>query len=179
MPDQSCVCDLYHSSQQCWILNPLSKARDESHILRDTSWVHYHWATMGTPSWVINMAMVRRDFNYVPFWGLKGASDGRVLVFGASSSQLYKWVCWSTTFRKHLQKNNRNMFWFAPRKKYLWLWQRIYPARVVCMQTDKEELQCLILIFFKLFPTHSFILALYLLEATLWFHVGFMSFLHK
>ena len=26
--DPSHVCDLYHSSEQCWILNPLSKARD-------------------------------------------------------------------------------------------------------------------------------------------------------
>ena len=27
-PDPSHVCDLCHSSRQCWILNPLSKARD-------------------------------------------------------------------------------------------------------------------------------------------------------
>ena len=27
-PDLSQVCDVYHSSQQCWILNPLSEARD-------------------------------------------------------------------------------------------------------------------------------------------------------
>ena len=26
--DPSCVCDLYHSSQQCQILDPLSEARD-------------------------------------------------------------------------------------------------------------------------------------------------------
>ena len=30
MPDLSCVCDLRHSSQQCWILNPLSEARDRT-----------------------------------------------------------------------------------------------------------------------------------------------------
>ena len=29
-PDLSCVCDLHHSSWQCWILNPLSKARDRT-----------------------------------------------------------------------------------------------------------------------------------------------------
>ena len=26
--DPSCICDLHQSSQQCWILNPLSEARD-------------------------------------------------------------------------------------------------------------------------------------------------------
>ena len=31
------VCDLYHSSQQHWIPNPLSEARDGTHILMDTS----------------------------------------------------------------------------------------------------------------------------------------------
>ena len=37
MPDPSRVCDLYHSSRQHWILNPLSEARDRIHILMDTS----------------------------------------------------------------------------------------------------------------------------------------------
>ena len=46
--DPSHVCDLYHSSRQCWILNPLSEARDPTHVLMDTSWVWYHWTTMGT-----------------------------------------------------------------------------------------------------------------------------------
>ena len=39
MQDLNCVCDLYHSSQQCQILNPLSEARDQSRILMDASWV--------------------------------------------------------------------------------------------------------------------------------------------
>ena len=43
------ICDLHHSSQQHQNLNPLSKARDRTHVLMVTSWVHYHWATMGTP----------------------------------------------------------------------------------------------------------------------------------
>ena len=33
------ICDLYHSSQQCRILNPLSEPRDGTHILMDTSQV--------------------------------------------------------------------------------------------------------------------------------------------
>ena len=39
MPDPSHICDLHHSSQQHWILNPLSRARDRTHILLDTCWV--------------------------------------------------------------------------------------------------------------------------------------------
>jgi len=41
--DPSHICDLHHSSWPCWILNPLSEARDR------TSWIRFHCATMGTP----------------------------------------------------------------------------------------------------------------------------------
>ena len=47
--DLSSICNLHHSSWQCQILNLLSKARDQTCILMDTSQVCYHWATMGTP----------------------------------------------------------------------------------------------------------------------------------
>ena len=46
--DLSRVCDLHHSSWQCWIL-PMSEARDWTRILMDPSWVCYHWAMRGTP----------------------------------------------------------------------------------------------------------------------------------
>ena len=36
MLDLSRICNLLHSSQQCWILNPLSEARDQTRILTDT-----------------------------------------------------------------------------------------------------------------------------------------------
>ena len=35
--DPSCICNLHHSSQQRWILNPLREARDRTHVLKDTS----------------------------------------------------------------------------------------------------------------------------------------------
>ena len=47
--DPGYICNLHHSSRQCRILNPLSEARGWTHVLMDPSWVHYHWATMGTP----------------------------------------------------------------------------------------------------------------------------------
>ena len=41
--------DLHHSSQQHQILNLRCKARDRTGSLMDTSWVHNHQATKGTP----------------------------------------------------------------------------------------------------------------------------------
>ena len=53
MQDLSCICDLHHNSQQCWIPDPLSKARDPTHILMDTSQIRFRCATMGTPEMII------------------------------------------------------------------------------------------------------------------------------
>ena len=39
MPDPSHIYSLHHSSQQHWILNPLSEARDGTRNLMDPSWV--------------------------------------------------------------------------------------------------------------------------------------------
>ena len=43
-PDLSCVCDLHHSSRQCWILNPLSEAR-----VRTCNLICFCCTTKGTP----------------------------------------------------------------------------------------------------------------------------------
>ena len=37
------------SSQQCWISDPLSKARDRTRILMDTNWICFPWTSTGTP----------------------------------------------------------------------------------------------------------------------------------
>ena len=43
------ICNLHHSSWQCWILNPLRETRDWFCFLMDTSWVCYHWSKTGPP----------------------------------------------------------------------------------------------------------------------------------
>ena len=48
MQDPSCICDLHHSSRQCWIPDPLSEAGDQPRILMDSQ-IHFHFTTIGTP----------------------------------------------------------------------------------------------------------------------------------
>ena len=48
-PDPSCVCDLHHSPQKRWILNPLSEARDRTCVLMDPSQIRFCRAMTGTP----------------------------------------------------------------------------------------------------------------------------------
>ena len=50
MHDLSLIFDLYHSSWQCWIPNPLSEAGDQTCILMDTSQIHLLCAITGTLS---------------------------------------------------------------------------------------------------------------------------------
>ena len=53
MLDPTHVCNLYQSSGQCQMLNPVSKAGDQTHILRDTSWVLNPLSHTGTPHQVL------------------------------------------------------------------------------------------------------------------------------
>ena len=48
-PDPNRICNLYCSSRQHQILNPLSEARDRTCILMDTSQIRFCWTMMGTP----------------------------------------------------------------------------------------------------------------------------------
>ena len=48
--DESCVFDPHHSSRPRWILSPLSEARDRTCDLMAPSGIHFHYATMGTPT---------------------------------------------------------------------------------------------------------------------------------
>ena len=49
MPDPSCICNVQHSSQQCWILSPLGKARAPAHNFTVPSQIHFHRAMTEAP----------------------------------------------------------------------------------------------------------------------------------
>ena len=53
MWDPCCICDLHHSLQQHQILNLLSEARYQTHILMDTNWICFHQPMTGTPYFFI------------------------------------------------------------------------------------------------------------------------------
>ena len=53
--DLSCVCHLHHSSGQCGILNPLSKARARTHNLTVTSRIRICRVMTGTPGQYVSI----------------------------------------------------------------------------------------------------------------------------
>ena len=59
-PHPSHVFNLHHHSWQQRLLNPLSKARDRTCILMDTSQIHFRWATMGTPLFLFLMWLLKK-----------------------------------------------------------------------------------------------------------------------
>ena len=70
MQNPSCICNLHYSSWQHQMLNPLSEARDQNHLLIDTSWIHFHCTTIGTPldSFIVKRIII---FFLFPFSLLK------------------------------------------------------------------------------------------------------------
>ena len=50
---KAAAADLHYSSWQCQIASPLNEARDQTLILRNTSWICFCCATMGTPCFII------------------------------------------------------------------------------------------------------------------------------
>ena len=44
-----------HRSWKCWILNPVSKARDQTCINMDAGQIRFHWAATGSPVCLFNV----------------------------------------------------------------------------------------------------------------------------
>ena len=62
--DPSCMCEVHYSSRQHQIPNPLSEARDRSHVLMDTSWICFCCPTMGLPTSKILNSNIPYSDNY-------------------------------------------------------------------------------------------------------------------
>ena len=63
--DPSYICDLHHSSQQHWILNPLREVRDRTHNLMVTSWICFRWDTTGTPYCFLLLKCIGRISGFI------------------------------------------------------------------------------------------------------------------
>ena len=63
--------------QQCWILNPLSKARDPTGNLLVPSQVCYHWAMTGTPRLQISYPLCGSWFHTVQLSNLALCCSGQ------------------------------------------------------------------------------------------------------
>ena len=79
--DLRCICDLHPSSPQCWILNPLGKARGRMRILMDTSWIHFHSATTGIPF----------IYSYFPFSHAKLWVWAYALHVSPTATNIFSW----------------------------------------------------------------------------------------
>ena len=63
------ICELDHSSWQCWIPDPLSRARDGTQILMDTSRIYFCCATTGTLGDGFKRNTKNRLKNTTEIWG--------------------------------------------------------------------------------------------------------------
>ena len=73
-----------------WILNPLSEVRDWTSILRDTSRVHYHQASTGTPRWPCSSQGARPGVD-PPTMALTRNQPRGHLDLGLSASRIVRW----------------------------------------------------------------------------------------
>ena len=98
---ESHICDLHHSLQQHWILNPLSGARNQTCIM-DSSQVHFHWATMGTPGIASVNSLT------VP-WKIRIYKDSWILLSANQNTSIRPW-------------DNQNLSVGKARQKKKWKW---------------------------------------------------------
>ena len=66
------ICDLHHSLQQRQILNPLSKARNQTHILIDTSWILNLLSHTGNSQWKDFFTLPTDGSTFNPEQGVSG-----------------------------------------------------------------------------------------------------------
>ena len=67
-PDLSHVCNLTPAHGNTGSFNPLSKARDQTHVLMDTSRARHCWTTMGTSSIFNKYPVIHGQKSVVTHW---------------------------------------------------------------------------------------------------------------
>ena len=100
--DPSPICDLYHSSQQCWILNPPSEARDWTCILMVASRVHYCWATTGTSMPTFYTVLSFCPWSSVtrwPFFSFPRAVPTAYHKLGTTEMYSHNWRGWKSEIK--------------------------------------------------------------------------------
>ena len=68
--DPKLICNLHHSSRQCQILNPLSKAKDQTHVLMDASQVCWPLSRNGNSH--LFYLILFSIFNFLKLWDSNG-----------------------------------------------------------------------------------------------------------
>ena len=94
--DPSRVCDLYHSSQQCWIRNPLSEARDRTGPA--SSWILVRFASP-EPQWELLFMYLKffqvcflfpeRKFKFLASLAMKSRLSSQVELLYKNISKLF------------------------------------------------------------------------------------------
>ena len=129
--DPSLFCDIHQSSQKPQILTPLREARDQTHVLMDTSWVCYHWVTMGTPKTTffikintIKIVMGKNSWSYLAKYILMDKPktwEGRSSVFGRQLSSLQ----WMNLFPGLCRTSIYTLLSYWSESSYLRMYNRI------------------------------------------------------
>ena len=96
MQDLSCICDLHHSSWQCQILNSLSEARDQTHILVDVRFITTE------PQWDSSPCLFLSIFLYV-------YSSQAVITITCGYSMIFQRIWQDRINLEHLPTS-----WFNP-----------------------------------------------------------------
>ena len=94
--DPSRICYLHHSSQQCLILNPLSKARDRTLNIMVPGQIRFHCATMGTPYlFIFKVSYLYINLRFYRTVVAFDSIDSALLLFLESFHKLYFWIFFS------------------------------------------------------------------------------------
>ena len=119
---ETTAASLHHSHSNARSLTHWAEARDQTCNLMDTSWVHYHWVTMGTPKSLIMKSNLSIFFFLLLVFcaqsktTLSDLSSYSTLMFSFSS-----FIVLGVIFRSLIRFNFLCMEWGEDLMSFLWL----------------------------------------------------------